>query len=33
MYLPPHFEMRDRSAIHDAIDAPGLANLITFTGG
>ena len=32
MYLPPHFEMRDLSTIHDAIDACGLANLITFTG-
>lgn len=32
MYLPPHFEMRDLSAIHDAIDARGFANLITFTG-
>jgi len=32
MYLPPHFEMRDLPAIHDAIDARGLANLITFTG-
>jgi len=32
MYLPPHFEMRDLSAIHDSIDACGLANLITWTG-
>ena len=32
MYLPPHFEMRDLSAIHDAIDACGLANLMTWTG-
>jgi transcriptional regulator len=32
MYLPPHFEMRDLSAIQDSIDACGLANLITSTG-
>ncbi len=32
MYLPPHFEMRELSAIHDCIDACGLANLITWTG-
>ena len=32
MYLPRRFEMRDRSTIHDAVDACGLANLITFTG-
>ena len=32
MYLPPHFEIGDLSAIHDAIDACGLANLVTWTG-
>ena len=32
MYLPPHFEIGDLSAIHDSIDACGLANLITWTG-
>lgn len=32
MYLPPHFEMRDLSEIHDSIDTCGLANFITWTG-
>lgn len=32
MYLPPHFEIRDISAIQDAMDACGLANFVTWTG-
>lgn len=32
MYLPPHFEIGELPAIHDAIDACGLANLVTWTG-
>lgn len=32
MYLPPHFEMRDLPAIHEAMEAVGLANLVTWNG-
>ncbi|WP_047488665.1 FMN-binding negative transcriptional regulator [Terriglobus sp. TAA 43] len=32
MYLPPHFEVSDLSAIHQAMEAVGLANLVTWNG-
>lgn len=32
MYTPPHFEVSELPAIHDAIESCGLANLITWTG-
>ncbi|MEZ2345603.1 FMN-binding negative transcriptional regulator [Terriglobus sp. RCC_193] len=32
MYLPPHFEMQDLPVIHEAMEAVGLANLITWSG-
>jgi transcriptional regulator len=32
MYLPPHFEIRELSAIQDALEARGFASLVTWTG-
>jgi transcriptional regulator len=32
MYLPPHFELGELSEIQDAMEACGLANLVTWTG-
>jgi transcriptional regulator len=32
MYLPPHFETGELSAIHDAMESCGLANVVTWTG-
>jgi transcriptional regulator len=32
MYLPPHFEIQELPAIHDAMEACGLANVVMWTG-